>query len=362
MHLGFFTQPVHPIERDYRTVLEEDREAVLLADRLGYEEAFIGEHYTDLAEPITSCLMFIASLARDAPRITFGSGVVNLPSYHPAMIAGQVAMLDHMLNGRFIFGIGPGGLPSDIEMFGNLDLDRNAKMAEIFDQVLTIWNGDAPYDVEGVYNAFTTQRTLFAEIGQGIAPRPCQLPHPPVVVTALAPASEGIAKAAERGWTPISSNYVQARVAATHLPKYLEGCRRAGRKADPAAWRVAKSVFVADDEATALAYAKSVDGPYGHYFHSIIRKLTRGGRFDLFKDTADLPDEAVSVERSLATQVIAGTVPDVVDQILSLRERLGAFGTLLYTGHDWRDKALGRRSMVLMAEAVMPRVNAALGE
>ena len=63
MRLGFFTQPVHPIDRDYRTVIEEDRQAVLLADRLGYEEAFIGEHYTDLAEPITSCLMFIASLA-----------------------------------------------------------------------------------------------------------------------------------------------------------------------------------------------------------------------------------------------------------------------------------------------------------
>ena len=144
MRLGFFTQPVHPIDRDYRTVIEEDRQAVLLADRLSYEEAFIGEHYTDLAEPITSCLMFIASLARDAPRITFGSGVVNLPSYHPAMIAGQVAMLDHMVEGRFIFGIGPGGLPSDIEVFGNLDLDRNDKMAETFDQILTIWNGAAP--------------------------------------------------------------------------------------------------------------------------------------------------------------------------------------------------------------------------
>lgn len=362
MRLGFFTQPVHPIDRDYRTVIEEDRQAVLLADRLGYEEAFIGEHYTDLAEPITSCLMFIASLARDAPRITFGSGVVNLPSYHPAMIAGQVAMLDHMVEGRFIFGIGPGGLPSDIEVFGNLDLDRNDKMAETFDQILTIWNGAAPYDVEGRYNAFTTRRTLYAEIGQGIAPKPRQLPHPPVVVTALAPASEGIAKAAERGWTPISSNYVQARLVATHLPKYLEGCRRAGRPADPAAWRVAKSIFVADDEATAAAYAKSTDGPYGHYFDSIIKKLARGKRLDLFKDSAELPDAAVSVQRSLDTQVIAGTVPNVVDQILGLRDQLGPFGTLLYTGHDWRDAGLARRSMVLMAEQVMPRLNAALGE
>ena len=75
-----------------------------------------------------------------------------------------------------------------------------------------------------------------------------------------------------------------------------------------------------------------------------------------------MADDEVSVAHSLETQVIAGTVPSVVDQILALREEIGPFGTLLYTGHDWRDTALGKRSMVLMAEQVMPRVNEVLGE
>ena len=61
--LGFFIQPVHPPSRVYAEVLREDREAVILADRLGYREAFIGEHLVDSAETITSCLAFIASLA-----------------------------------------------------------------------------------------------------------------------------------------------------------------------------------------------------------------------------------------------------------------------------------------------------------
>ena len=51
----------------------------------------------------------------------------------------------------------------------------------------------------------------------------------------------------------------------------------------------------------------------------------------------------------------------MVDQILAYREEIGDFGTLLYAGHDWTDKDLARRSMVLMAEEVMPRVNAAIG-
>ena len=78
MKLGYFTMPLHPVGRDWRQTLEEDREAILLADRLGFEEAFIGEHVTDLAETITSCLIFIATLARDTKTIRLGSGTVNL--------------------------------------------------------------------------------------------------------------------------------------------------------------------------------------------------------------------------------------------------------------------------------------------
>ncbi len=82
----------------------------------------------------------------------------------------------------------------------------------------------------------------------------------------------------------------------------------------------------------------------------------------MFKSSDDRADEEVSGEHSLETQVIAGTVASVVDQILAFRDEVGPFGTLVYTGHDWRDAALGKRSMKLMAEQVMPRVNAALGE
>lgn len=362
MKLGFFIQPVHPLHRDYREILDEDREAILLADSLGYDEALVGEHYTDRAEPITSCLMFLASLARETKRITLGSGVINLPSYHPVMVAAQVAMIDHMLDGRFLFGIGPGGLPSDMEVFGNLDLDRNEKMVEAFDQIVGIWEGDAPYNLTGTHFTTTTERTMLTEIGMGEVMKPLQQPHPPVVITALAPDSVGIAKAVERGWGPISSNYIQNWVVASHLPRVLEGQRNAGLPQDPSFWRVARTIFVADDQETAEAYAKTVDGPMGHYFGSIITKLTRGGRYLLFKADPDMPDEAVGPEHSLDTCVIAGNVDSVVEQILAFREAVGPFGTLIYAGHDWADPALARRSMELMAEEVMPRVNAALGE
>ena len=109
-------------------------------DRLGYAEAFVGEHVTDRAETITSCLVFIASLIGETRRIKLGSGTVNLPNSHPAAVAAQVAMLDHLLQGRFLFGISPGGLRSDAEVFGNLDSDRTAMFVEAIDMVLKIWS------------------------------------------------------------------------------------------------------------------------------------------------------------------------------------------------------------------------------
>ncbi len=362
MRLGYFIQPVHPPAKDYGQALREDREAILLADRLGFEEAFLGEHITDRAEPITSNLMFIASLAHEAKRIVFGSAAVTLPSYHPAMVAAHVAMVDHITEGRFVFGIGPGGLLSDVEMFGNMGIDRNAKMLASIDMILALWAGEPPYRLKNEWWEATTEKTMNTAIGQGIVCKPLQRPHPPIVVTAVAPDSRGITAAAARGWDPISSNYVQPHWVATHGPRYLDGLRQAGRPVNGSGWRIAKSIFVADDEKTARDYGRSPAGPYGFYFRNIMTKLIGNGKPQIFRAWPDQPDDQVTLEQSLETQVIAGTVDSVVEQILALRELVGDFGTLLYTGHDWMDPTLDRRSMELMANEVMPRVNEALDE
>src|SRR5213595_3581032 len=162
MNLGFFTMPIHPLDKDWRTSLREDREAFILADQLGYTEGYVGEHHTDRAENITSCAMFIASLADATKRIKLGTGTVNMPNNHPAAIAANLAMLDHMLDGRFIFGISPGGLMSDAEVFGNYKKDRNAIFLESINMVLDIWKGEGPYNLQGQFFNVTTQNTMIA--------------------------------------------------------------------------------------------------------------------------------------------------------------------------------------------------------
>ncbi|KJC36897.1 LLM class flavin-dependent oxidoreductase [Bradyrhizobium sp. LTSP857] len=358
MKLGFFTMPIHPLDKDWKQSLQEDREAFLLADELGFSEAYVGEHVTDRAENITSCIAFLAWIAAATKQIKLGTGTVNMPNVHPATVAATIAMLDHMLDGRLIFGISPGGLLSDAELFGTLERDRNAIFLEAINQVLQIWASEPPYNIEGKFWNITTQKTLMADIGQGFIGRPLQRPHPPIVVTAVAPFSKGVTEAAARGWDPISANFLMPVWVRSHWPRYVEGCKRVGRTVDSNNWRVAKSVFVANDMATAKAYATDPDSPYVYYYRSLFTKLKRNGRIELFKTRSDQRDDEITLESVCDKLIIWGTPDSVADQILGLQEEVGQFGTLLYAGKDWSDRELARRSMILMAEQVMPRVTA----
>jgi alkanesulfonate monooxygenase SsuD/methylene tetrahydromethanopterin reductase-like flavin-dependent oxidoreductase (luciferase family) len=341
--LGFFIQPVHPPARAYADVLREDREAVVFADRLGYREAFIGEHLADSAETITSCLAFIASLADACPSITFGTGVLPLANYHPVMAAAQVAMVDHLVDGRLVLGIGP-GVPGDAEAIGDLGTDRARKTQEALAQMLEIWSGEPPYRIEGEFYRTTTERSLNPAIGVGVAIRPRQRPHPPIAITSIRPDSQGPRTAGRRGWTGISATYVAPHIVRAQLASYVEGRRSASLSEDPSGWRVARSIFVADDEDTARRYAGRQDGAHAFYLHVMRTKLERFGAVHLM---GDVPERLV----------IAGTPASVADQILAFREEVGAFGTLLYTGHDWTDPTLARRSLELMANEVLPRLS-----
>ena len=120
-----------------------------------------------------------------------------------------------------------------------------------------------------------------------------------------------------------------------------------------------RSVFVADDEATARRYAHRADGAHGFYFHVMRTKLAKAGALGVMRDYPEQPDSELSTRRCTERLVIAGTPESVADQILAFRKEVGTFGTLLYTGHDWTDPSLARRSMELMANEVWPRIDRA---
>ncbi len=356
VELGMFTMPFHHPDRDYAAILDEDREAIVLADRLGFTEAYVGEHFSSWSERITSPLIFLASLVDRTRQIRFGTGVINMPQIHPATIAAQVAMFDQLCRGRFVFGIGPGGLVSDFELFdvGQAEL-RPAMMLEAIDTVLKLWSQDPPYEIDGRFWKVAVKNAIWPEFKVGYVPRPFQQPHPPIALSILTPNSNSAATAGERGWIPVSGNFFHRRYLRGHWEKYVEGCERAGRRPDPDVWRVSRSILVTETDAEAEDYLADPDSGLSFYYRFFHYSFSHARKaLFMLKPDLEVPDEDVTVDTVKRALIIAGSPRRVLDQLVALREETGHFGTLLMAGHDWDRPALWQRSMELLATAVMP--------
>ena len=357
--LGMFTMPFHHPSRDYATILEEDREAIVLADRLGFSEVFVGEHFSSWSERITSPLIFLATLVDRTRQIHFGTGVINLPQLHPATVAAHAAMFDQLCRGRFIMGIGPGGLASDLELFdvGQAEL-RPQMVIESIDTILALWAQDPPYRIDGRFWKVSLEKSIYPEFKVGYVPRPFQQPHPPIALSLLTPNSNSARTAGERGWIPVSGNFFHRRYLRGHWERYVEGCERAGRRPDPDIWRVSRSVLVTETDAEAEDYLADPSNGLSFYYRFFLFSFTqlRKALF-MVKPDLDMPDEAVTMDAIKRGMIIAGNSRRVLDQLVALRDEIGPFGTLLMAGHDWDQPKLWRRSMELLATEVMPRFN-----
>jgi alkanesulfonate monooxygenase SsuD/methylene tetrahydromethanopterin reductase-like flavin-dependent oxidoreductase (luciferase family) len=363
VRLGYFSMPLHPLGRTWAETLKEDRDAVILADSLGFHDAFIGEHLTDKHENITNSLLFLATLISDTQQIRLATGTTNLSQQHPVLVAANSAMFDHLSGGRFILGISPGALTSDAEALGILAEDRNKLFAEAIDVILAVWESEPPYKIDLADNRFkvTTETTLDHDLGVGILPKPLQSPRPEIVGTVVAPFSKGVIAMGQRDFHPLSANFLLPQWVATHWPNYVQGKEAAGTTASADDWRVARTVFVADDPAVAESYGRDdANSPYRFYYSQMLTKMKKLGRLELFKSHREQPDEDVTLDYILDKLVITGTPAQVAEQVLAFREETGDFGELVYAGLDWFDPALVRRSMELMAQKVMPEVNEAL--
>ena len=196
MKLGMFAMPLHPPGRPMAETLEEDADKVVYADQLELRRV-LGRRTLSCTEPISAPLMFLASLIHRTRRIKFGTGVIALPNHHPAVVAAEVAQFDHLSRGRLMFGIGPGGLASDMELFKVLDGEyRNERMMEAIDTILQLWRQDPPYDIPGKHWQISLKDIVIPELGVGYIPKPYQRPHPEITMTAMSPYSGSVKVAA----------------------------------------------------------------------------------------------------------------------------------------------------------------------
>ena len=356
MRCGYFTMPLHPPGSNPSLTMADDLDQLVTLERLGFEEAWIGEHFTSVWENIPCPDLFIAQALAVTRTMKLGTGVSCLPNHHPLMLAQRIAQLDHMAKGRFYWGVGSGGFPGDFELFG-IDAqggEQRRVTREVLDVVLDLWNDPKP----GVYKSKHWEFRVPEpqdDIGLQLHLRPYQRPHPPIGVAGLSPKSETLVMAGERGYIPMSINIVPSRILMSHWQVVESSAKSVGRTADRDTWRIARDVYVADT--TARARREVLEGTlardWRQYFLPLLRKT---GMLALTKVDPDMPDDRVTLEYLLDNIWIVGDPDEVTQKLQKLKREVGGFGGLLLIGHEWQPHESWLHSMTMFHDRVLPNL------
>jgi alkanesulfonate monooxygenase SsuD/methylene tetrahydromethanopterin reductase-like flavin-dependent oxidoreductase (luciferase family) len=353
MRLGALLMPTHPPERRIRDGQAWDLEELERLDSLGFQEAWIGEHFTSEWEPCPAPDLLIAQALYRTKRILLGPLGHLLPYHHPVELAHRIAYLDHMAGGRYQLGVGISALPTDHQLFG-LDAGggRNRRMTfEALDIMTSLW-AEGPRDFTGEFWS-TRKPDEFERLGFHL--RPLQSPRPAIAIAGLMPGSENHKLAGEKGYLPVSlSISPDPALTATHWAAVLEGASRSGLVPSRADWRIIRDVYVAPSDGEARKIA--IEGIMGRCWREFLLPLYfRLGLGSLLKIDPAMPDDAVDLNYLADNLWLVGSPSTVTERIERLQYGTGGFGRLLIVSYDAsEEREVWSRSLRLLIDQVQP--------
>jgi alkanesulfonate monooxygenase SsuD/methylene tetrahydromethanopterin reductase-like flavin-dependent oxidoreductase (luciferase family) len=187
---GIFNWAMWHESKTTHEVLDALVDEAVLADELGYDNYWIGEHHFTRHGIVGNALTMAAFIAARTERIRLGTAVIILPLHNPVRIAEEAAMVDILSKGRLDLGVGSGYQRLE---FKNLGVDINegrARFAEALDIMNEAWTSES-FAYDGQFNSWSSEDNLM------ITPRVYQTPHPPIYV-ALSASPATIDLAAKR--------------------------------------------------------------------------------------------------------------------------------------------------------------------
>ncbi len=340
MRFGVFLAPFHPVPHNPTLWLERDLELIEHLDRLGFDEAWIGEHHSGGLEIIASPEVFIAVAAQRTRHIRLGTGVSSLPYHQPLMLLDRMILLDHLTRGRVMFGCGPGQLTSDAHMMG-IDPDAQRTMMEqSLDAIMALQRSSEPVTVDAGWFQLRDARLQLLPFSQ---------PHMEMAVAgSFSPTGPRLAGTHGIGLLSIGATSPQGfALLASHWSVATAEAERHGQTVDRRHWRLVAPMFLADTEAEARAALRFGFEQVSDYLGHVL-PIAHTPPMSL--------DERIDAMNASGAAVI-GTADRAIAQIHRLIEQSGGFGTLLLNGGSWGDPASTKRSFEIFAEQVMPVFN-----
>jgi limonene 1,2-monooxygenase len=342
MRFGIFMAPFHPAGENPTLLIDGDMALVEHLDRLGFDEAWIGEHHSAGSEIIASPEIFIAAAAQRTRTIKLGTGVTSASYHNPLWVAERAVQLDHMTRGRFLLGLGPGALPSDAAMIG-LDMPQTRELLEDAVEIIThLLTSEEPI-------SFDNGRWTLKDARLHLRPY-SNLADTITIAAVASPAGPRLAGRYGHGLLSIGATTAAGfDLLGLHWDVMEERAANYGVRVDRDKWRLVGLMHLAPTREQA----------YREVEHGIAQW------FDYFQHTAAFPQMAVGDgttvkefidfvnESGLGT---IGTPEDACDQIDRLvKQSNGGFGAYLQLAHDWADSEAKFRSYELFARHVAPR-------
>ncbi|MFN0096401.1 MAG: LLM class flavin-dependent oxidoreductase [Dehalococcoidia bacterium] len=342
LKFGIFMAPYHPADESPALSIARDTRTIQWLDELGYDEAFVGEHHTAGWEPISCPDLFLAHVGQVTKNIHLGTGVLSLPYHHPYFVAERALLLDTLLKGRFMLGLGPGALPSDTAQFGLKATQLRPRLDEGLGVVLRLLRGEV---VTHESDWFTLKDAS------------CQLQPfdeggvPVFVATTSSPAGATIAGTHGVGILSGANFRPLGPGLKTTWETAEEAAAKNGHTLSRRNWRVMTRVYVADTREEAHR-----DIALGlHHFDKEYINGTLGRPFDYDGKPADYG------RWSAEHGSLIGSPDDVVEGLAKMWEASnGGFGGVLLMAHEFAPYEKIRRHYELFARYVMPRFQGAL--
>jgi len=341
MRFGIFLAPFHKPDENPTLALERDLEIIEWLDRLGYDEAWIGEHHSAGTEIIASPEVFIATAAARTRRIRLGTGVSSLPYHHPLMLADRMVLLDHLTKGRTMLGVGPGALVSDAQMMGIDPSTQRDRMAESLEAIMSLLTSDEP---------ITRETDWFTLRDAKLQLRPYTQPHFEIAVAAMvSPSGPQLAARYGASLLSISATTVEGFTAlGSHWDVMEERAAALGTRVDRSKWRLVGPMHIAP---TLEQARRDVEFGLQHWLHYFTRVAALPLQIpDLGLDDIDMIMELMN---GSGLSVI-GTPDMAIEAIRRLEKQSGGFGTYLFMGHEWADREATLKSYELFARHVAP--------
>jgi limonene 1,2-monooxygenase len=337
MKFGLFVAPFHRMGENPTLCYERDLETVQGAERLGYDEVFIGEHHSAGWEIIPSPEVFIAHAAALTKHIRLGTGVVSIPYHHPLNVAARIAFLDHLTRGRIIFGVGPGLLPGDAYMRGIEPKDQRPRMIEGVKAIVRLFTEDK----------VTLEGSWFKLVDAHLQVKPFQKPYPPMV-TASTFTPSGFMAAGQLG-SGIMTFFAGALTdlnARWKLAEEVAGSH--GRQVKRDEWRIVLPIHLADSRQEAMRQVREWGNEYFREYAISTTGLAQ-------KESPDQPLSEVTIDGLVnAGAMLIGTPDDAIAKIREINEMCGGIGGVLNMVLDWGTREQQQRSHELMARYVTP--------